>query len=119
MCSIILSRMFEDGELTKTCFGRYLDGLGWVLGPGKGLEGRKIGHDIILCRLLKIRQLRDKIGDVSHDSPLKVTANAENQQKERECFHGISMVWGPKGWDGLFLGVKWLFFTNAANFVSV
>ena len=49
-----------------------------------------MAHDIILRRLLKNRQLRDKIGDVSLYSPLNVTANDENEQKEGEFpkFHG-------------------------------
>ena len=35
--------------------------VGWVSGPGKGLEGLKIGHDIILCSLLKLGNLGTKI----------------------------------------------------------
>ena len=35
--------------------------LGWGLGPSKGLEGRKKGHDIIPCRLLKIGNLGTKL----------------------------------------------------------
>ena len=45
------------GGLEKTCFGRYLEGSRWVLGPSKGLEGRTIGRDIIVRRLLKIGNL--------------------------------------------------------------
>ena len=52
---------FEGGELKKSCFGRYLDGYGWVSGPIRRLEGRKIGHDIILLRLLKIGNLGTKL----------------------------------------------------------
>ena len=36
-------------------------GRGGGLGPSKGLEGQKIGHDIILSRLLKIGTLGMKL----------------------------------------------------------
>ena len=44
-------------------------------------------------------------------SPLKVTVNDENEQTEGNVsnFHGMG---GLKGGDGLFLGVKRLFFTT-------
>ena len=71
--SMDTSPYFEGGELKKKCFGRYLDGQGWVLGPSKGLGGLKIGYDIIVRRLLKNR---DNISDVSEYSPLQVTVGA-------------------------------------------
>ena len=49
-----------------------------MLGPSKGLEGLRIGHDITL-QVAKSRQFRDKNGDVSHDSPRKVTVNDNNE----------------------------------------
>ena len=61
--------------------------LRWIgvgFGPSKGLEGRKIGHDIILCRLLKIGNLRTKL--VCALFTLTVTVNDEYEQKEEECF---------------------------------
>ena len=56
----------------------------------------------------KNRQPRDKIGNVSHNSPLKVIVNDENQQKESKCFELLWYGGGLKGGDGLFVGVKWL-----------
>ena len=44
---------FEGGELKKTMFWKVSRWVGWVLGPSKGSEGLKMGHDIILPRLLK------------------------------------------------------------------
>ena len=52
---------FENREVKKTCFGRSLDGLGWVWRPSNGLRGLKIGHDIIQRRLLKIGQFGTKL----------------------------------------------------------
>ena len=50
------------GELKKHDLEKnHLDGEGWVLGPSKGLEGLKVGHDIILRRLLKIGNLGTKL----------------------------------------------------------
>ena len=45
---------FESGELEKNMFGKVFGWAGWGLGLSEGLEGLTIGHDIILCRLLKI-----------------------------------------------------------------
>ena len=36
-------------------------GRGWFLGPSKGLEGLKIGHDIILHSLLTIGNYGTKL----------------------------------------------------------
>ena len=41
---------FEGGEQINM-FWKVFRWVGWVLGPSKWLEARKIGHDIILCRL--------------------------------------------------------------------
>ena len=49
------------GNSKKYVLGGYLDGQGWLQGPSKGLEGRKIGDDIILRRLLKMGNLGTKL----------------------------------------------------------
>ena len=70
------SPSFEGGKLKKYMFWKVFRWLR-ALGPSKGLEGRKIGDCIILCRLLKIN-IGTKL--VGHHSPLKVTVNDGNEE---------------------------------------
>ena len=58
---------------------------------------------------------------MSHDSPLKVTVNDENERKRKAGeFFQIPWYWGAKGRGGLFLELKWpFFFTTLRRILSI
>ena len=72
----------------------------WVLGPSTGLEGLKIGHAIILHRLLILGNLGTKLVT----SARQVTVNDEDEQKEGECFQ-LPWYGGTKGYGWAMLAL--------------